>query len=206
MSNKIIVLLVEGHTEVEFYKKIVDNIKTISKKQLSCKFTFVDIHGIGNYTKDTLKNFNRIKVKNPTNDIFVYLCIDTDAFEFSKKPPINKENIKKQLENAGAKKVMYIEAKHSIEDWFLYDFQGVLKYLRLPSTTKKPSSKGQDALKSLFKKANKVYVKGSRVRGFVDNLDISLIMGKCCKSLKCLCDEIDVDCNSICGKHITKNN
>lgn len=31
MSNKIIVLLVEGHTEVEFYKKIVDNIKTISK-------------------------------------------------------------------------------------------------------------------------------------------------------------------------------
>ena len=85
-----------------------------------------------------------IERKYPDDDINVILCIDTDVFEFVKKPPVDKTAVKKSIEEAGAKKVCYIEARHSIEDWFLEDFEGVVSYLRLPRGTVRPKGKGQE--------------------------------------------------------------
>lgn len=199
-NKKIIALFVEGPTEIEFYKAVVKYVRDVMGIPFDCAFEWVDMHGIGNYKNDALRKFNALHKKHPDDDIYVVLCIDTDVFEFSKKPPIDKSVVKKSIETAGAKKVCYIEATHSIEDWFMTDFDGVLSYLGLPKNTKCSNGKGQDALKKLFKDAKKVYVKGRNTENFIKQLDIGKIIKTHCASIKPLCRLIGVDCKKICNK------
>lgn len=203
MANKIVALFVEGPTEIEFYKAIVKFAHDTMGSQFHCSFEWLDMHGIGNYKNIALRKFQKLKEKHPSTEIYAILCIDTDVFELSKKPPIDKDQVKKSLEEAGAAKVSYIEAKSSIEDWFLDDFSGVCSYLKLASKTKRPSGKGQDALKSLFRSANRVYLKGSKTDGFITKLDIPKIMSKHCKELRPLCSIVGFDCAKVCHKSIS---
>lgn len=200
MTNKIVALFVEGPTEIEFYKTVVIEARKLMNTQYPCKIEYIDMHGIGHYKKDALRKFNKLKKDNPGKEIYVFLCIDHDVFEFTKKPPINKSEVKKSLQKAGAQKVTYIIANKSIEEWFLSDLEGVLNYLRLPKTTKRPSGNGQEALKSLFKMANKLYVKGTKVEGFIEKLDIRKIVNSYCSSFKPLCQSLNLDCKKICNK------
>ena len=198
---KIIALFVEGPTEIEFYKAVVQYAHEQMKTKYSCSFEWIDMKGIGNYKNNALRKFNNLKNKHPDDEIYVILCIDTDVFDLTKKkPPIDKQAVKISLEKAGAQKVTYVEARYSIEDWFLSDLAGVISYLRLPKDTKRPTGKGQDALKTLFRKANKVYIKGGKTEGFIKKLDISKIMSTHCKALKPLCIAIGVDCKTVCKK------
>lgn len=200
MVDRVVVIFAEGPTEIEFYKAVVIKAREIMKINYTCQIEYIDMKGIGNYKKDALRKFNNIKKKKPNNNFSLFLCIDNDVFEYSKKPPIDKEDVKQSLLNAGAKDVTYIMAKQSIEEWFLYDLDGVLNYLRLSKDTKKRSGKGQEALKKLFLRANKVYVKGSKVDGFIEKLDIQKIIKSCCDSLKPLCSSLGLDCKIVCGK------
>lgn len=200
MADKVIVLLVEGPTEIEFYKAVVKYAHDKMGVLLGCSFEYKDMHGIGNYKKDALRKVKKIQQDNAASDIYVLMCIDTDVFELSKKPPFDKKAVKIALEEAGVKQVHYIEARQSIEDWFLTDLTGVLSYLRLPADTKRPKGKGQDILKSLFKKANKIYVKGGKTEGFIGKLDISKIITQHCETIKPLCKIVKFDCQKICNK------
>lgn len=196
--NKIVALFVEGATEIEFYKAVINYIHGKMGIPYDCSFEWIDMRGIGRYKSDVLRKFNHLKQKNPKKDIYAILCIDTDVFEKFKEPRINKTEIQKNLQKAGAKEVHFIEAKSSIEDWFIADFRGVLSYLKLPLSTKKPLGSGQEVLKQLFKKANKVYVKGSKTEGFIQSLDISIILSTKCQSIKQLCTIINADCSKVC--------
>lgn len=198
--KKVVALFVEGPTEIEFYKAVIKHSHDAMGTPFNCTFAWVDMRGIGNYKNDILRKFNALRKKYPNDDLYVLLCIDTDAFLFSKKPPIDKSAVKKSIENAGAKKVYYIEANHSIEDWFLADFDGVISYLGLPKNTKRTKGKGQDVLKKLFIDAKKVYIKGHNTENFISALDIGKIMKTHCTSIKVLCRIIDLDCEIICNK------
>ena len=200
MANKVIALFVEGPTEIEFYKAVIKRAHDLMDAPFTCSFEWVDMSGIGNYKKDALRKFNYIKNKNPNKEIRVFMCIDSDAFEFSRKPPFNKKAVAAALKEAGAKQATYITARQSIEEWFLSDFEGILDFLRLAHTTKRPKGTGQESLKTLFKLANKVYVKGSKVEGFVNKLDISKIMTEHCTDIKTLCNTIGLDCKKVCNK------
>lgn len=94
----------------------------------------------------------------------------------------------------------YIEAEHSIEDWFLADFDGVISYLGLPKSTKRPKGMGQEVLKKLFKDAKKIYVKGHNTGEFIKNLDIGKIMTAYCNQLKTLCRTAELNCKYVCKK------
>ena len=200
MADKIIALFVEGPTEIEFYKAVVNFIRKQNNAPFEYEFKWLDMKGIGNYKDDALRKFNNVKRAYPSASIFAMLCIDTDAFEFSRKPPIDKSRVKRALEKAGAAKVYYIEAKHSIEDWFLTDLAGVLTYLNLPRETRRPSGSGQSALKQLFYKANRVYVKGTRAEGLIAKLSIQKIMVEHCQQLNPLCKLLKIDCSVVCNK------
>lgn len=199
-NKKRVAFFVEGPTEIEFYKAVVKYAHDIMGIQLDCAFDWVDMSGIGNYKKDALRKFKTLQRNNPGAIIYVMLCIDTDVFEFSKKPPIDKFAVKASLEEEGAKKVVFIEAQYSIEDWFLSDFEGVISYLGLPKNTKHIKGKGQMVLKKLFKNANKVYVKGSSTENFIKSLDIGKIMRKNCASMTILCKTAGFDCGKVCNK------
>ncbi|MBR6311748.1 MAG: hypothetical protein IKR51_02075 [Oscillospiraceae bacterium] len=197
MADRIVLLLVEGSTEVEFYKAVI-KLAHDKMKSFPCLIKYENLQGIGNYKKDALRRFNNVKRSNPGKEIHVFLCVDTDVFEFQKKPPINRQSVKKELLDAGAKKVSYIEAVHSIEDWFLCDYLGVLSYLGLPSTTRKPKGTGQEALKKLFRQADKVYVKGALGEPFIKSLDVSKILQCICETLKPFCKSASFDCQIVC--------
>ncbi len=200
MKNKVIIILAEGQTEIEFYKAVIIKARELMSVPYNCKIDYIDLKGIGNYTKDASRKFAHIKKKYTNEDFYVFLCIDDDVFEYSKKPPINRGEIVKSLKSLGAKKVTPIIAKQSIEDWFLCDFQGVLNYLKLSPNTKKPKGNGQDALKSLFKTAHKVYVKGGKTEGFIEKLNIIKILSINCDILKPLCQCLELNCSTICKK------
>lgn len=200
MAEKVVALFVEGQTELEFYKAVVIEARALMGTQYECNVEYVNVKGIGNFKKDAVRHFDRLLRKYPGKEIYLYLCIDNDVFEFSKKPPFDKKALARELKQHGAKNVEYIIADKSIEDWFLLDLRGVLDYLKLPSTTKIPKGTGQQALKTLFKRANRVYVKGGRTEGFIDKLNIATILRKCCSSLKPLCESLSLDCKTVCEK------
>lgn len=198
--NQLVAIFAEGATEVEFYKAVVTNARKRMGAPLCVKIESKDMKGIGNFKSNVLRQFRNLKKTYPDDSIQVFLCIDRDAFELQKKPPIDKAAVKKALEQAGAQKVVYVEARQSIEDWFLCDFEGVLSYLGLPANTKRPGGTGQEALRRLFFRAGKVYVKGGKTDHLIEYLDIFRIMDSCCAQLKPLCNSLGLSCKKVCGK------
>ena len=200
MAGKIVALFVEGDTEIEFYKAVVNYVHEKTGTPFDCGIKYLNMKGIGNYKKIALKKYNDLVKKNPDKIIYPFMCIDNDVFAFSKKPPFNKKELEKLFKEENATKPTFIVAHESIERWFLYDLPGVLSYLNLKKNTKCPKGTGQDALKALFRKANKLYIKGNKTEGFIEKLDISKIMKKCCAEIAPLCTALKIDCACVCGK------
>ena len=197
-SKNGLIIFVEGETEIEFYKKILDNLKT---KCSNVKFPYDkliwhNLKGITNFKTKALRVFTS-DVEKYRDIIFdVLLCYDADVPDYSSKPPVNMKSIERSLLGRGARKVVHIKAEKCIEDWFLYDIEGILRYLNLPSTTKLQGADGVHKLCTLFKKANKLYIKGNKVDGLVDVLNTDLILSKICMNINGLCMLFGIDCSN----------
>ena len=205
ISNKVVCFFVEGDTEIEFYKAVVKSASLRMGRPIGCTIEYVNLKGCGNYKNEALRRFKNLQLKHKKCELYVVLCFDSDVFFISKRPPFNKEKIQESLIENGAQSVYCIEAKHSIEDWFLCDFNGVLSYLRLPRSTKLPRGNGQDALRELFKKANKIYVKGKGAKDFIAKLDVLKIINIHCMDIRDLCVAIGWECKKICPSKSDKN-
>ena len=180
--SKCVVFILEGETEVEFYKKIVQDAHDkhpLGRFDVDIKYKC--LKGVGSFKNEALRYFNKeLKPKYPTDCEFtVVFCSDTDAFEIQKNPPVEWTFVTKEFEENGAKKIIHIQAKHCIEDWFLYDEKGIISFLRLPKTTKIPKGDGYHRLQKLFNEAHKVYYKGMKSNGLIKHLDLSVIMNVC---------------------------
>lgn len=196
--KKGVLIFVEGDTEKELYCKFFDMLRGLIKngKFNVNKIEIKNLKGIGNFKTKARRIYQNDILKNNPDVVFdIFLCYDTDVFEsFSSKPPVDWKGIEKVLREFGAQRVIHIKAKKSIEDWIMRDSLGVIKYLRLPNNTKIPSNNGLEQLKYLFKKKNKIYVKGVNVDGFIDKLNLEIIMCRSCSQLKPLCRKIGVKC------------
>ena len=176
--SKCLVFFVEGDTEVEFYKQIVANArKSRSTGRFDTNIEYRNVRGVGGFKSIALRKFvKEIKPKYEDDCEFtIVLCSDTDVFEFAPKPPIKWDEVKKELIDNGASKILHVQAKRSIEDWFLYDIEGILGFLRLNKNTKVSGKNGYDKLQRLYKQANKVYYKGIQSNGMIGRLDIEKI-------------------------------
>lgn len=196
MNKKQIIIFFEGDTEEEFYKNLVKTIRIYNGGALECKVTPINVKGIGNFKNQLMGLYeNRISPNYEEYDYIVFLCYDLDVFKYSCNPPVNMHEVKNELLSHGAKMVYLVAAQDSIEDWLLKDASGVLKYLRLSKSQKIPNGNGVDKLKKLFKIANKVYIKGRKSNGFVDSLEIPVIMQSICDEIAPLCKELGLDCS-----------
>lgn len=97
-------------------------------------------------------------------------------FELTTKPPVSWKDLKSDLLAYGASKVILLQAKRSIEDWFLYDSEGVIGFLKLPQKTKVTGKDGYHKLINLYKQANKIYYKGVSSNGMIESLNMEKIM------------------------------
>ena len=163
--SKCLVFFVEGDTEVEFYKQVVAKAKKLHPtRKFDTNIEYRNVRGVGGFKSIALRKFiKEIKPKYGNECEFtIVLCSDTDVFDFALKPPIKWNEVKKDFGTNGASRVIHIQAKRSIEDWFLYDTEGILKFLRLGKNTKITGNNGYEKLQHLFKQANKVYIKGTK--------------------------------------------
>lgn len=195
--SKCLVLFVEGDTEVEFYKRVIANAR---QKRTDGRFDIniecKNVKGVGGFKNIALRKFiKEIKPRYGDECEFsVALCRDTDIFELSPKPPIKWSEVESAFYANGVQNVIHIRAKHSIEDWFLLDADGIISFLGLPKKTKVSGGNGCDKLKKLFKKANKMYYKGMKSNDMVERLDIDKIVQNVYSELDPLYRELGIHC------------
>ncbi|MCD7841480.1 MAG: hypothetical protein LUG56_03320 [Lachnospiraceae bacterium] len=176
--NKCLVLLVEGETEVEFYKQVVAHARKLHPEgRFDTEIEYRNVGGVGGFKNIALRKFVKEIIPHHSKDCkyTIVLCSDTDVFEYEAKPPVNWKEVKSGLEMAGAEDIIHVQAKRSIEDWFLYDMGGVLRFLKLGKNTKVSGKNGYEKLQKLYKQANKVYYKGIKSNGMIEKLDIEKI-------------------------------
>lgn len=193
--NKCLVLFVEGDTEIEFYKYVISNARQKrTNRTFDINIEYKNVKGIGGFKNTALRKFiKEIKPKYGENCEFsVALCRDADVFELSPRPPINFDEVELAFNKNGVHKVIHIEAKHSIEDWFLLDINGILSFLHLPKKTKTSGKNGYDKLKKLFKQANKMYYKGMKSNGMIEQLNIDKIVQSVYTELQPLYEELGI--------------
>ena len=73
-------------------------------------------------------------------------------------------------------------------------------YLKLPKGTKIQQGRGLKTLQDLFRKKNRVYVKGANAADFIRCLDLTKIMCSLCRELKPLCKILGVECMAVDGR------
>ncbi|MCD7715386.1 MAG: hypothetical protein LUI39_02895 [Lachnospiraceae bacterium] len=195
-KKTILVIFIEGDTEVDFYNKMVASIRE-KVGQPSCTVKIKNVKGVGNYQNRACRIFeNGIKKKYPGYRYVVALCYDTDVFLYSRKPPVDWDAVTKALKEKGADQVNLVRAEKSIEDWFLFDMDGLRRFLKISLKTKLPAYKGQKGLEQLFLKANKTYIKGVQCKGLVDALDMEKIFPHICREIRTICNTMGVNCST----------
>ena len=200
--KKCVVIYTEGETDQEFYDSVLNTIKNkipnkkfkVDEIKKSC------IKGIAKFQKKLVNKFVKEIVNKYSKDheIIVFLCYDTDVFEFGLHPPVDREKLEKDLKNNGASKVVHIKAKKSIEDFFLYDINGITTYLKIKKPKDLKGNTGLEKLENLFSKANRIYQKGHNCTGFIDSLDMNVIFPKICAEIRPLCTKLGLheNCSS----------
>lgn len=178
-KKKCIVIYTEGETECEFYDKLLDELKRINQidRFNVDKIIKQCLKGITKFDKKLLKKFEyEIKAKYSDYEIIVFLCYDTDVFDFNAKPLVNWNDVDAKLKRLGAKEIHHIKAEKCIEDIFLIDIIGICKYLNIPQVKRVNGQNGVEKMKNLFMRGNRIYQKGFSCEGFINALDISLIL------------------------------
>ena len=199
-------IITEGETDEEFYKEVISTIKKVNNgiKFKFDKIKYICAKSITRIHKKMLSRFEKdICTEFADWEKVVCFCYDSDVFEMSTNPPIDREKVKRDFLKAGASDIIEIVAERSIEDFFLYDIEGVKRYLGLPSNYKVPNDTGIKVLEKMFKDKNRIYYKGERVEGLVKKLDIKLIFSKICHKLSKLCLQLGCKCN---GEKCKNNN
>lgn len=205
--KKGIIILLNDDTEEIFYNRLINQLRSFFSNERFAidKLLIRNLKGIGNYkTKVKRILVNNIIANNPDTKFTVILCYDTVVSDFSHKPPVVWSDVEEDLKKGGAHKVIHIKAKDSIEDWFLFDVAGILRYLKLSPAMNISKDKGKKSIENLFREAEKVYIKGSQTEGFIDNLDVNIIMESICPDIKNLCKELGVKCTDSKCKAVRK--
>lgn len=198
LKKTLALIFVEGDTEVDFYNKMKEHLRHKLGGKLACEVKIHNLKGVGQYQNTAQRIFEkRIKVDYPPEEYryHVFLCYDTDVFEYAKKPPVDWSKVIKMLKELGAYEVIRVEAKTSIEDWFLLDIEGLRSFLKIPRKVKLSGYKGQNGLRQLFLKANRTYIKGIRCAGLVDALDMNVIFPEICGQIHAICETAGMNCN-----------
>lgn len=207
--KKCIIIYTEGETDEEFYNKILSTIKNkISNKKFKVDvLKTCCITGIAKFQKKLVNKFEKeiAKKYSKTHEIIVFLCYDTDVFEFGLHPPVNRTKLESDLKYRGASKVIHIKATKTIEDFFIHDIDGIVNFLKIQKPKILKGSTGLEKLEKLFLKGNRIYQKGHKCSGFIDSLDMNIILPHICNELKPLCTQLGIESNcTCCKKHVSK--
>lgn len=193
--NKCLHIFVEGMTDKIFIENLINSLfENAKKKKLKkhelCVYSLDGICKAESIILDVLDN---IKNKNENTICLIY---DTDAFEYSKKPPISVNRIQRLVNENGFSQFISIPIVHNIEDIIIFSKKEILFFLDLPKDYTIPKNlTGLEALKKMYKQAGKFYIKGNKAEDLFKELDYISIAGKFCHTFEKLCSYFDFNCS-----------
>lgn len=172
-----VLLFVEGDTEVVFYQLLVEMFyeKGWLKRPVK-QFLIKNLRGIGGFKRQALRYYlNEVVPRYEDCKFSIGLAYDTDVFEFARQPQIDWQKIDNYFRALDVEYLIHIPQELMIEDLFLEDYTGILKFLNLPIGTEIPAGSGYRKLQTLFNKSKKIYYKGEPVRKMLKSLDLERI-------------------------------
>ena len=175
-----------------------ENIKTRTKEiyNYTNKFNY-------DYNVNLINN-KYIEQDEQKDESIVYVTdlIDTTDLNINYEYLADKES---DLKYRGASKVIHIKATKTIEDFFIHDIDGIVNFLKIQKPKILKGSTGLEKLEKLFLKGNRIYQKGHKCSGFIDSLDMNIILPHICNELKPLCTQLGIESNcTCCKKHVSK--
>jgi hypothetical protein len=189
-DKRLIVLFVEGETEEVFYKYLLDHWRQIGGLSI-IETKIINLHGIGNYAKKSVSKYKgEICRDYPNCKHEIFLAYDTDVFELAQKPPVDWVKVEKELKTSGAVSVTHLKAEKMIEDWLIFDLDGICSALKIKKPGKLDAISGHEKMKKLFKNANRVYQKGFSMKDFIPKLSMQKITTGVYTTLSCLKDSL----------------
>lgn len=178
----IALFFVEGQTEEEFYKILFANVFRGLTKYIHNLNGNTNIHRkVYGYTLDFL-------YKHPDTDLMVFCCIDRESRFLA--PPLDIDEMRLHFQREGKYRNRVLSADQIIatimlESWFFHDIDGIYRFLRTPKSKQKPNKYHPPEkqtcreLSLLFKRNNKLYMKGQKCAGLIKSLDLDLISRNC---------------------------
>ena len=103
--SKLVVLFVEGDTEAEFYKLLINYYREKSNNPFP-EVKIINLKGIGRFEARVISKLKNEILKDKKYkglEISVFCCYDTDVFELAKKPPTNWTKVRKGVKGLGIK-------------------------------------------------------------------------------------------------------
>ena len=133
-NSQRIIIFVEGDTDEEFFKAMLEYYKSVSQTELvPCEVC--NLKGVTRYTSKLLaklKNDILPDAKSKNINIKTVCCsYDTDVFEVRNPLMVNWDSISKSIKRIGVENFIRIGVCSSIEDWILDDMEGLCAYLKL---------------------------------------------------------------------------
>lgn len=179
-----VVVFVEGDTDEVVFKRIVDHFKNIYPACSSVKCHVINLRGVGRYSsKASAKLRGEIipKILKEKGNLKSVICShDTDVFDFSPNPPVNLNQVVKELKLiASGAMVDKLEVRSSMEDWLLADMEGLCRYLKINKAPAKLNGRsGYEKIRSLFKRKDKLYTKGYDCENIINHINIEAVIDK----------------------------
>lgn len=174
-KTKHALILVEGDTEVLFYKRIK---KTYFPHARSHVFNLEGNFNINNKIVDQVINCIS---QHPNKLFMVSVCIDRESR--CDKAQIDMKSLQLDLSDYSdnIEDLKLFEAIQDIESWFFHDIDGIYSFLRFQKARRnlskyKPVEKFNNRdLSKLFTQAGKEYKKGEASENFINNLNLEII-------------------------------
>lgn len=172
-----VVIFVEGDTDKVFFEALIAYYRQNCNAINSCEI--YNLRGVSRYTSKIVGKLendicpNAIKKGNKVEA--VCCSYDTDVFEFSERPTVNWEKVRKEVNRIGIRRFCEIKVKSMMEDWLLEDLDGLCSYLKIDKPSSIQGKNGFDKIKILFRKANRMYLKGTSIQQFIKIIDIKRI-------------------------------
>jgi hypothetical protein len=191
-------MVLEGETEVIFYRSMIDYIYATQVKNPAVPrehIEFILARGIGNISTRAVQSFRLRYPPSESRRNIVFCCFDTDVFENGNMPGLWTEKTRDRFLDAGAAEVFTIRACHMIEDWFFYDYRGILDYLGIEhpparNPAQLPGSTAAKKLNGLYKLSHRIYQKGYATDSLVSHLDMARIYSQVGDEFKIFIREI----------------
>ena len=175
-------MFVEGDTDEILFKALIDYYRTVSKTEIRpCRIC--NLKGVTRYSSKLLAKLQNEflpEARSKGYKIQTVCCsYDTDVVEARNPLMVDWNKLRKKVKRMGIEQFFQLGIKSSIEDWLLYDMEGICRYLNLATQPKSlKGSNGNAKLNDLFGKAKKTYQKGYQAKELVAALDLSVIRSK----------------------------